>query len=325
MTCGGLWSKVGTVCDIEKLKVFQQNENEQVRVDEAESRLIEKEIRMHDLAKILISYPIMNSKKLNQNDINLINARASVDNHNSFERNMKQCWAYMKEMRAAGLCSVCAGDNYNYFYGDKAIITDSECQKMSQSCKGHFNHVLKLIRSNYSILKANYIRNFNITQKDLKYQKIEKKALMKKLSEIISQHENNTLNALEVLSLAQDLLVDSQNQDKLCARIFRVTATPSIFMLMRIMKECLQKIEEINIQIPEISNWVNTAGDRALGSESNSNLALTEDEIKDAFTGDTVFMKKSDNMFSAFDGAKGTTLGLLNPDVKPMSFDRSFP
>lgn len=38
-----------------------------------------------------------------------------------------------------------------------------------------------------------------------------------------------------------------------------------------------------------------------------------------------VIMKKQDNMFSAYDGAKGTTLGQLDPHIKPMSFAILFP
>jgi len=43
------------------------------------------------------------------------------------------------------------------------------------------------------------------------------------------------------------------------------------------------------------------------------------------FDEDTVIMRKSDNMFSAYDGAKGTTLGQLDPNIKPMDFSASFP
>ena len=323
MTCGGLWSKVGTLCDVEKLKVFQQIE--QVNVTETESRLIGREDRMHNHAKTLISHPIMNTDMLHQKDKDLIKERASAENHISFEGNMTQCWAYMKQMRAAGLCSVCAGDNYNYFYGDMAIITDSECQKMSASCKDHFNHVLKLIRSNFSILKANYIRQFNNLLTNLKDKQAEKDDLMTKLSLIMGHHENNTLNTFQMLTVAEDLLVQNQNQGQLCASMFRVSKSPSIFMLDSIMKGGLQNVEEVNNGMKEISNWVDTVLGRALAGVINSRLALTEAQIKDAFTGDTVFMKKSDNMFSAYDGAKGTTLGQLSPDVKPMSFDSLFP
>jgi hypothetical protein len=324
-TCGGLWSKVGTVCDIQKLKVFQQTE--QVNVNETKSRLIAKENTLHNLAKILISHPIMKTDMLHQNDKDLIKARASVENHKSFQGNMIQCWAYMKQMRAAGLCSVCAGDNYNYFFGVKAIITDSECQKMNKNCNAHFNHWLNLIRSNFSILKANKIRQFNNLLKDLQDKQTAKVILNKKLSEFMSQHENNRLNTFQMLKVAEDLLVDSQNQHQRCARMFRVTATPSIFMLDRIMKAGLHSIEEINNEMEKTSNWVDTVLGRALGSETDSNLALTEGEIKKTFTGDTVFMRRSDNTdsTSAYDGATGTTLGKLNPDVKPVSFSSSFP
>ena len=77
--------------------------------------------------------------------------------------------------------------------------------------------------------------------------------------------------------------------------------------------------------------WVTEKLNRKLGwlltniTTIKNQFDSSDDEIKDAFTGDTVFMRQSDKMFSAYHGAKGTTLGLLNPGVKPMSFDSSLP
>ena len=88
----------------------------------------------------------------------------------------------------------------------------------------------------------------------------------------------------------------------------------------------------IEQKVVAVENWVTEKLSRklrwlltSLCEVKKPIFGSTEDEIKKAFTGDTVFMRKSDNMFSAFDGAKGTTLGLLSPDVKPISFDSSFP
>ena len=91
------------------------------------------------------------------------------------------------------------------------------------------------------------------------------------------------------------------------------------------MIDGLHSIEQVNIQMNDTSNWVNSVLGRKLAGVLNSKLALTTAELKDAFTGDTVFMRQSDNMFSAYDGAKGTTLGQLNSGVKPASFGSSFP
>jgi hypothetical protein len=43
------------------------------------------------------------------------------------------------------------------------------------------------------------------------------------------------------------------------------------------------------------------------------------------FTVDTMIMSKSDNMFTSYDGAKGTTLAQLNYHTKPMMFAKNFP
>jgi hypothetical protein len=130
-----------------------------------------------------------------------------------------------------------------------------------------------------------------------------------------------------MLRVAEGFLVESQSQNERCARMFRVSKSPSIFMLDRIMKAGLHSIEQVNNEMDKTSNWVDSVLGRALGRVLDSKLELTDDEIKDAFTSDTVFMKQSGSVDSvcAYDGAKGTTLGQLNPDEKPMSFDSSFP
>ena len=106
---------------------------------------------------------------------------------------------------------------------------------------------------------------------------------------------------------------------------------PSILILNDIASRAMDKIAVIEQKVVAVDYWVNQTLNRKLGllltstSEIKNQFGSTEDEIKKAFTGDIVFMTQSDNMFSAFDGAKGTSLGLLSPDVKPMSFDSSFP
>ena len=93
----------------------------------------------------------------------------------------------------------------------------------------------------------------------------------------------------------------------------------------------MDKIAMIEQKVVVLVYWVTEKLNRKLGWLLTNMTAIknqfdsSDDEIKDAFTGDSVFVRKSDNMFSAFDGAKGTTLGLLNPGVKPMSFDSSLP
>ena len=93
----------------------------------------------------------------------------------------------------------------------------------------------------------------------------------------------------------------------------------------------MDKIAVIEQKVVAVNNWVSQILNRNLGwlltstSEIKNQFGSTEDEIKKAFTGDAVFMRQSDNMFSAYDGAKGTTLGLLSPGVKPMNFISSFP
>ena len=79
----------------------------------------------------------------------------------------------------------------------------------------------------------------------------------------------------------------------------------------------MDKIAMIEQKAVAVVNWVTEKLNRKLGwlltsmTVIKNQFGSTDDEIKKAFTGDTVFMRQSDNMFSAFDGTKGTTLGLL--------------
>ena len=95
----------------------------------------------------------------------------------------------------------------------------------------------------------------------------------------------------------------------------------------------MDKIAMIEQKAVAVVNWVTEKLNRKLGwlltsmTVIKNQFGSTDDEIKKAFTGDTVFMRQSDNMLSvnAYDADKGTTLGKLNPDDKPVSFCSSFP
>ena len=93
----------------------------------------------------------------------------------------------------------------------------------------------------------------------------------------------------------------------------------------------MDKIAVIEQKVVAVDYWVTEKLNRKLGwlltsiTTIKNQFDSTENEFKRVFTGDSLFVKKSDKMFSAYDGAKGTTLGLLNPGVKPMSFDSSLP
>ena len=105
-------------------------------------------------------------------------------------------------MRSAGLCTVCSGDNHRYFFNDKALNIDAECDRMSKKCKIHFDHFLGLIDSAFSIFKASNIISYNTMHIKLTGRDATKEELLAKMNEIMQEHNNNTINIFQTLKTA---------------------------------------------------------------------------------------------------------------------------
>ena len=84
---------------------------------------------------MLVSHAIMGNSLLNDKDKEYIRERSLPVNQEYFKGNATLCWNYMAQMRSAGLCTVCSGDNHQYFLNDKSLITDAECDRMSKTAK----------------------------------------------------------------------------------------------------------------------------------------------------------------------------------------------
>ena len=146
-----------------------------------------------------------------------------------------------------------------------------------------------------------------------------------KIQILLAEQQNKIQAIVKVLKYAEGVLKKDSSPEQVCGYFFRVTARPTILLVSDIAKYSAGQINPLATEISTIENW-SRSRDRSLGTEAAiDNLFIIESSLRDIFTADSVIMKPSDNMFSAYDGAKGTTLGQLNPGVIPMTFDSLFP
>ena len=160
---------VGTVCDRAKLIEYQKIEQSKIAV--AKSQMSENEAKLHIAGKVQASHAIMGNSLIADKDKEYIRERLFPVNQEYFKGNATLCWNYMAQLRSAGLCTVCSGDNHQYFFNDKALITDAECDRMSKTAKFVLiisllllYHFLGLMDSAFSVLKSRNIISYNTMQ-----------------------------------------------------------------------------------------------------------------------------------------------------------------
>ena len=66
-------------------------------------------------------------------DINNVNS-LHLDYRGNFEADTEKCWKYMIKLRTASVCSMCSGNNAEFFWKNKGISTTDYCQKALMKC-----------------------------------------------------------------------------------------------------------------------------------------------------------------------------------------------
>ena len=324
-TCGGLWSREGTVCD--KSKLLDHYNTEKTKIKESLDYIKKIVALLHRLDKALSSEKIMDTDQISTEEKASILDWANPASHQKLLDNADKCWTYFQGMRSSALCIVCSANNYIHYFNNKALITEDDCGKMIDNCQDHFDNTISIIRATMASLKALLHVKMSKFKEMLNGRHLQLEVLAKRI-EVVFRAQKDKVDIIKFLfTYTEGILTKQTSRDQMCGHFFRVTAKPAILIIRDLARSTVMKmlpvVTLINTIDSDISNWIKSA--RMLGGSIDDNVLDSEEDVENAFTSDTVIMKKSDNMFSAFDGAKGTTLGQLNPDVKPMSFDSLFP
>ena len=324
-TCGGLWSREGTVCD--KSKLLDHYNIQTTKINESLAYIKKIATILHSLNKALSKEKILDTGRISTEEKASIIEWANLASHEKLLGNADKCWNYFKAVRSSALCYVCSANNYNYFFNSKALITEDDCGNMIDNCQDHFHNIISIIRATIASLKALHHLKRSYSKVKLRVPQSPLEMLAVRIKNVFRTQKEKVNIIKYLLTYTEGILTKQTSRDQLCGHFFRVIAEPSILILRDLARSSVMKMLPIvNVLTridSNISNWGKSA--RKLAGSIDNNVFNSEKDVEAAFTSDTVIMKKSDNMFSAYDGAKGTTLAQLNPDVKFMPLDSLFP
>ena len=305
-TCNGLWSQHGFICNKQKLLELSKSDEAAIKATVNQFNAVVPKFRELILTLREI-YP--------SNSTLHVFYDAS---RNFLPQSTEKCWAKMSQIRSSSLCSMCSGNNYEYFLNNKAAITEMACQLIFVECKDHIDFI------NFMATIEKRVYHFLI--EELEKHQAAKQSL-EKLDNGFLMKQKKIQNSIESLSkLIVEYIscidVDARIQiaNKVCQAIVRLRETP---MLINLNEKLSETVDAMNLiathlkpnvprslfnKIRPTTNW------RALQSNFGNSLALTSSLV----TGDVVVVKGTDNMFATF--------GNANQDpVKPMNLSLAFP
>lgn len=159
-TCNGFWFKKGYLCN--KLNLIQYSLSDQRTMSDTLNKYIQL---VNGLAIIANNSVILNpALNLEPTSISTFQNFLNVTYVNQLTKDAEYCWNQTSTMRSNALCSVCSADNYNYFYGMKAVLNSETCELYIKHCDNHFKDLATISGIMPATLKIfSYLRNLTTT------------------------------------------------------------------------------------------------------------------------------------------------------------------
>ena len=129
-TCGGLWHKNGTVCNLTILLAYAKQDAGNLMLAQKDFnntlRLIDSTIK-HVIPKIFRSN---NQSIFEQGLPSGANVSSMIFS--------KICWNRMIKIRSSSLCSTCAGNNFQFYQEMKGGNSMEDCNSLFDTCEKFF-------------------------------------------------------------------------------------------------------------------------------------------------------------------------------------------
>lgn len=308
-TCGGLWEKYGFVCDKQKIVDFEAK-----KVKEIERSLTNTITLLDSLnssQKLLRNSSIL-GKELKEKFTSFFEG-TSID---KIKANLQKCWKFTKQARSTSYCSRCAGDFDKYWLQTSNqtffLASHSFCVRAIDSCKDHIEE--------FSILA--YQAQAGILQQALEI-------LADRLQMALSVSKRASIDLLDMISRfstftkTADSSSDTNKEDAFCSISLKFDSFPLFVKILPLLEG---PIEQLKILLNQIGAQARQLLRRKPLLNSNWRLLSNSEPSSDSpFAGEVAILNPTDNMFTAFDGAQGTTLHNNDQSRKPMNMSLIFP
>jgi hypothetical protein len=349
--CKAEWSAHGTCCDgdslarafiaekskaIDSVATIKQYANDIVNATKAVLTAIHTKYKVpQSSSKASVgAFGSVNMKLVQKDRLNSI-IRSQV--HNTIERSSNTCWNFMLKARGSALCSVCSGRSKDFFTGTKALVNIQDCEAAIANCKDFFTEI-----STFTTQLSNFLSVITVFDDHLTQKEVNKITELETQLKIFVPHQKlldamNNYNHKSKASISMQRFLDS---NKICGHIFKIRKPTFLEEMDHIMakkESVLSVVTNTPIQIYSQLN-ANQAmrptiiSPRGLLKREISTFASNWQYLQiktsntDLFSSDSqVYLPPQDNIFGAFDGAKGTSLDNQCSNSIPIDLSASFP
>ena len=325
--CGNEWAEFGTCCEIESLKQYAHNDEEEIKKSAAEvsQMLLELAKSIQDTIKFSASnsgkpftklflktaIDFLNSNVIKEKTQILTQIQKSTEIINS----VQQCWDLMAKFRAHSLCSTCSGRSEIYFMEGQGVISSESCTAILDKCAMGFQAQVNTLDVVERILEV-FGKIKEIFGRDAS--KISH--LIQTLEEFFRREREHQFRQKIIKYYSSLTARTPELKAELCDSILRISKRTFIVNIGDILKNTIEVLNSIfqflhsQAKLPivshvqtQVQNWVRS---------SPFNLRFLEVQTKsdDLFKGDTMTLVPTGLKISSVDTThrdrKGTPLNV---------------
>lgn len=267
--------------------------------------------------------------------------------HNELSLASKECWTKMSQIRGSALCSVCSGRSHVFFKNGKALIDYKTCTSVIGQCTPFFDQFKSFTRmfQTLSNLVGLYLKRDLKADYDKLVQQVKKFEPSTKLISSLEKAQNKStddkLHVLQTVSACNHILnirkatyVQSfeiaieRNLPILHALYSPFLEAKNFIMNLtrRVTSPLTKRLLNSPVSTPRVLRTIKSLNPSNWASHTSRHLSSSITQDGDPFKTDSqTMMPKQDNMFSSYDGSKGSTLDSQYTNAKPMKTDAMFP
>ena len=338
-SCGIEWQTHGYCCDVPSL--VQYSKRDRLNITAAVNGLLidlhqlsQNHTRMLSVANHFDKSDIdMISSPVNQRVVKFLKSQPSINfgnrlkqilGHGQLPVQLRTCWEKMAASRSSSLCSVCSARSLTFFEGKNILIDVTDCKNIISDCVPAFEQMIDTIEALGSFFEK-LIEFLDPKDEDTANFR-EGMAYMAKLTQIIkSQHLQASIQKYLGLSESEKV----PQAARLCSIFLKIQGKTQI----EILKDFINKYSFVRIEASlgyANKNRIERA-EHTIQAGQRSSRKLTEKNIAELpqfdtfFSGDvTPVLKNTDNSYSSFFGADGTTV-TSHVGGKPFNITNKFP
>lgn len=296
--CKTVWKNGNTLCNGDKLSSYAQktrleiskvistikSELQEIYKNSTTSTPSSRFLQINKKKKSIIGSSLsLNADMLLA--LSTVNLFSNEQRIAEFGSSAEACWSRLAKAREAATCHICAKSHAGYFHKRKAVVAEADCSGLLAECAKFFKLSSSFIQDTKDIVQDAGNGNWDHSKIGKVYNLMEKANLIQLIKEYTKTGQN----------------ADTKRKagNNICARLFTVHKKPFFSAIYEITDAVVKKFRPIfaaNLGLAKMG------GRRIL--EYNNQL---DNNAGDPFESDTVIHSSSDNMFTSYDGSKGTT------------------